>query len=192
VLGSGYVSTGGIYGGNPEAFNLTVEDFLPEVYLLPTGMSTDHDNQVILDARGAEEGQAYIDATHRLDGHIKLFSIEDGTLLLPQRVRSTIIYYDDAAGAEIAFGAPWNPDFVKEDAIFLDEVETNLGDQSYTVVYRDEFAPNRVLVKYEIVFIYKNVMAITTAWGYEEDVQHEFMLALAQTVFTRLQSASVR
>ena len=177
--------------GSPRDFLLGPVD-LPDAYYLPASdwMSL-YDNDKILEVRGAENGNAYLEATGRLEGWFVWYKLNDPAALAPEQIGCYIVFYRSSEGARLAISSQWHPIYkdVADGKAQFDEKEFSLGDANL-VYFSKERDPNGLIkINYNIEFIYHNALVVLTGHGLETRVSPGYVYEAARVVLSKLQSA---
>lgn len=171
--------------GDPNDFILVKEDF-PDEYLLPPDWSRPHLNSDILGVRGQEDGKAYIEATGRISGWIIQHMRNDPTKVTPEEIRSYVVMYETVEGAHLAHSPQWDyPNEGFEEVNF----DFDLGDWALVTVRRELQDNGRDQVWYQIEFIYQNIWGSVMGWGWESDVNHDYIENLARVMLSKMETA---
>lgn len=174
-----------ILAGVPNDFILVIEDF-PDDYLLSPNRSTPIPNSDILGVRGQEERNAYLEATGRISGWLILHERNDPTKLAPEEIRSYVVMYETVEGAYLAVSPQWVFPLEGFEEINLD---IDLGDWARVMVSREMQGNGRARVWYQIEFIYRNMWASVMGWGWDSDVNHDYLENLARVMVSKMEAA---
>lgn len=178
---------------DPRDFLFVKKDLPAEgLYYIPnsTWMSI-HTNQEVISGWTVEEGREYIIETEREVGWYVYFKRGTRAVALPDEIHSNVVRYKTAEGAYLAqtkFSLSSRDDY--NEWKILDR-KLDLGDFNEVYLYRERTSGGDYLVHYRIYFNYRNFGVTVDGYGYEIDVQYEFVDSLAQIILDKLQSAEL-
>ena len=180
-----------IITGDPYDFIL-VENDLPDRYYLKRGYSSPHINKEILSGWGIEEGKAYLEATGRIGGWVIYYILGSPTAIAPEWIRSIIVMYDNVDGPDILNEPEWDQQYADKvrDGIWEPiNYEMELGDDNRVYIRRKRQPNGKYKVWYFIEFWYRNVWASVSGYGWEPDVNHDYLENAAREILTKLEAA---
>ncbi len=190
---------GDILGGggviDPVNFRSIQDDFvvrpedLPDEFHIVAGSELPWTNKSIVLEMGEVQGKTYISETGRVDGWQMRLKRTDRTDIAPAVVESTIEIFETKDGARLALSEDWfkayqdedrDPDFISGGC--------NLGDECILYSYTDyDPATQLTYVRYEIAFVYENVLVWIGTDGLDIDHDESYLLDAAQVILDRLE-----
>lgn len=180
-----------VIDGDPHEYLLGLDDMPPDArYYLPgSNWTSPHRNSEIVSGWGVEEGREYLEATGRIDGWWVVYKRGTNTVTAPEQVYDNVILYRDASGPLLV---------LQEFDITCDNPDLDyasvpgrptIGEASKACV-RGEMQPNgRRRTWYTVEFAYRNVLHNMNAYGWEYEVEYEYLEAIAMTLLAQLQAA---
>ncbi len=139
------------------------------------------DNQAVLDAWGAQDGDQYINDTGRLDGWWIEFRRTNDSAVMPREVYDSVAVYRTVAGARLS---------VQKYADHAMQAYTpvadtpQIGDGARAFILRKNGT-----VEYDLYFSFRNCQHVLEILGTETEVTPDFALTIAQSILKRLESA---
>lgn len=174
---------------NPYDILLAADD-LPEdahYYLPNAGWISPHHNYEIVSSMGSEEGRAYLEATGRVDGWWVYYKLGSTTVIAPDEIWDNPVLFRTAAGAQLLLTEYSN--CAKPDTEFI-PVTTDLliGDLTNVCIKREMQPSGKYQVWLLIEFSYRNISHTVGGWGLEQDVQLDYLAAIARTLLAKLEA----
>ena len=182
-----------VISGSPKDYLLQPED-IPDPYYLPgSDWIGPYSNDKIIEVRGVEDGQAYIDATGRIEGWFVWYQLEDNTRGAPEKVGCYIVFYKTEEGARLAIGPQWHPVYkeAEEGKAELVDLNVDLGQSHIGYIYREQTPNQDFILDYNIEFTYRNALTVITGHGVEMRVKQAYLLDLANIVLYKLRTAQL-
>ncbi len=179
---------GRVYDVDPHNLLLEREDLPQDArYFLPASdWISPHRNSEIISGMGVEEGKQYLADTQRVDGWVVDFYIGTQTVIAPEIVSDNVILYQTRDGARILF-EEYNNCTDEELGFTVVESDFQIGDASISCILREMQPSGEYRVQYLIIFTYYNIAHNIWGWGWENDVQPEYIEAIAETLFDKIQ-----
>jgi len=175
-----------------DEFVVLVDD-LPHIYFTNAGMEKPFSNREVILEMGVATGKAYVKATNRITGYQTNLHRKDNTDISPAVIASTVSLFGSNEGALLALSEDWFPAYLEEDdpPEFLDE-DCDLGDACILYMYKEYDPVAQVTrVRYEVAFVYKNVLVWVAAAGLDIDHDETYVMDAAQAIFDRLEEAEL-
>lgn len=148
---------------DPPGNFLIEEEDLNGMYYIPdeSGWEGPSTNQDVLEIRGEENGQAYIEATGRVDGIFRCFHRIYDLATVPLELCVHIVRFETVQGASLSMTPAW--DFYRVgEKIFITDYPP-IGDESIALHYPPEAGDSSV--EYWLTFRVRNILVDVTAYG---------------------------
>ncbi len=178
---------------DPKEFLLTSDD-LPEdaKYFLPgPGWISPHHNSEIISGWGREKGLEYLERTGRIDGWVVQFYRGTETLRIPEIIYHNLIQYESAEGAQITlleFNLVVYKGRSSREYEFVDR-ELDIGDMSLAMIAKEMQPNGKYRIWYRIGATYRNYGSYIYGWGWEDDIDYEYIEDIARSVIEKLEQA---
>lgn len=191
------VSTkGGIF--DPATFSQRLGNYvlrpedLPHKYRIPSGGEARVSNLGVVQKMGEVEGKRYILATGRVDGWSLELERKNKEDIAPITFQSTIEVFESHEGALTALSPDWFKAYKSETKTpSWVEGGCDLGDQCLFYYYKTQDpATNLTKLEYDVAFVYKNVLVWVMGRGLDIDVNPDYVLNAARTLYDKLGRAS--
>lgn len=189
----------GIFGGtqtlDAEEFAKVQNDYvlrpddLEVNYFIESGGEKRRGNRLIILEMKEVEGKNYVLDTGRVDGWYVNLRKSDRTDIAPSTYTNTIDIFETKEGARLAL----SPEYFKaysddeREFEFLDE-NCNYGDECilYTAE-RFDAATGLTVIRYDVAFVYGNVLVWISATGLDVDISEEDIHEATQIVVDKLE-----
>lgn len=189
----------GIFGGtqtlDAEEFAKVQNDYvlrpddLEVNYFIKSGGEKRRGNRLIILEMKEVEGKNYVLDTGRVDGWYVNLRKSDRTDIAPSTYTNTIDIFETKEGARLAL----SPEYFKaysddeREFEFLDE-NCNYGDECilYTAE-RFDAATGLTVIRYDVAFVYGNVLVWISATGLDVDISEEDIHEATQIVVDKLE-----
>lgn len=158
-------------------------------YLPGAGWISPHKNEEIISDWGREEGLAYIEETGRIEGWWVYYARGSSTNTLPEEMFCNIVRYETSAGAQLSASKYGYDDYSTDSDYQMLDLTENLGDNSFAFVYKEMQSNGKNQVWVSVVFVYRNYYLKVRGWGWEDDVQLEDLIIVAQNILAKLEEA---
>lgn len=176
----------------PKEFLLGSDDLPKEAkYYLPnSNWISPHHNTEIISGWGTEEGKAYLDETGRIDGWVASYKRGTSTVIAPEEIYNNIIQYKTAEGAQIVVT---KYDLIKtnraEGFHYVDRELEDFGDV-YVLMERKIMQSNgKNRMWYQVSFAYRNYVSTVRGYGWESDIDYDYVEDIARTSLEKLKAA---
>jgi len=175
-----------------KAFLLTSDDLPKEAkYYLPnSNWISPHHNSEIISGWGEEKGRAYLAESGRIDGWWVWYDRGTKTVIAPANVYHNIIQYKTAKGAQISITK--HNCIVRNDCdaySFVERDYSDLGDVSIGMINKEMQSNGKNRVWYYVETAYRNYVSIVAGWGWEDEVEYEYVENIAQIALEKLKAA---
>ncbi len=135
------------------------------------------------------EGKNYVLDTGRVDGWYVNLRKSDRTDIAPSTYTNTIDIFETKAGARLALSPEYFQAYTDDEREFefLDE-NCNYGDEC--ILYTSErfdAATGLTVIRYDVAFVYGNVLLWISATGLDVDISEEDIHEAAQIVVDKLE-----
>jgi len=179
-----------VIDADPYTFLMTKDDLPKDArYYLPnSGWISPHRNSEIISGWGVEEGREYLAATGRVDGWFVYYDRGTQTVIAPQEMYDNVVMYKTAEGAALIMDkystcADPDKDYVEQD------IDFKIGDMTHVCTWREmqSSGENRMVIRIE--FTYRNYYHAVSGWGWEDEVNLEYVEGVARTLLTKLEAA---
>ncbi|MAT43277.1 MAG: hypothetical protein CL609_13135 [Anaerolineaceae bacterium] len=182
-----------IITADPRDFLWEKKDLPAEgLYTIPNaGWMGINTNEEVISSWTVEEGREYILDTGREVSWFVAFSRGTRAVALPEEIFVNVVRYKTAEGAYLAqtkYNLASRDDY---DEWELLDRDLDLGDYNEAYLYKERTSGGDYLVFYRVYFCYKNFGVDLYGYGYERDVQYEFVESLAQIVLDKLKTAEL-
>jgi hypothetical protein len=151
-------------------------------YIVPgTDWTGELDNQAVLNAWGAEEGNKYLGETGRVDGWWIQFNRTSSEAAAPSEVYDSVVLYQTVAGARLSvekYAAHGMKDYVEV------EGTTQIGDGARAFVLKQ--GSN---VDYLLYFSFRNFQHVVEVLGLQSEAAAAFATSVAQALLRKIESA---
>ena len=189
----------GIFGGtqtlDAEEFAKVQNDYLLrpddlEVnYFIESGGEKRRGNRLIILEMKEVEGKNYVLDTGRVDGWYVNLRKSDRTDIAPSTYTNTIDIFEAKAGARLALSPEYFKAYTDDEREFefLDE-NCDYGDEC--ILYTSErfdAATGLSVIRYDVAFVYGNVLVWISATGLDVDISEEDIHEAAQIVVDKLE-----
>jgi hypothetical protein len=181
-----------VIDADPYTFLLKAED-LPEdaYYYLPNSdWISPHRNSEVVGGWGVDEGCAYLAATGRVDGWWVYYERGTRTVIAPEQIGDNPVLFRTSEGAKLLiaqFGTCVNPDLDPGFNFIPIQTDLKIGDLSNICIDRQMQSSGENRVNLIIEFSYRNVAHAVTGWGWEDEVQLDYLAAVARTFLAKLE-----
>ena len=157
-----------------------------QYYLPASDWISPHRNSEIVSDWGVKEGREYLDRTGRIDGWFVIYERGTSRVLAPEQIYDNVVLYKNAEGARIViteFG------FCTEVDTEYSMIETDIlvGDFTNVCTFQEMQSGGEPRVLLRLEFIYKNVYHGIAIWGWDYEVDLEFLEATARNLLARLE-----
>lgn len=175
-----------------EYYVIRIDD-MPDAYKIATDGEQHLTNLRVINTVGEVDGKRYISGTGRVDGwSLELERVHKADLI-PATIISQLQVYETAEGAQTAFGPDYLPAYTDEERVanFIDE-GCNLGDACVMYYYeRLEPTTEVTILEYHVTFVYKNVLVDVMGRGLDFDMNPDYLLNAASTMFDKIDTAQL-
>ena len=123
---------------------------------------------------------------------VKYYFLGSPTAIAPEWIQSYIVIFDNVDGPDLLMSPEWDSDYhdgVKEGRFEPIEIEMDLGDNNLVYVQKERQPNGKYRVWYFIEFWYRNVWARVLGFGWESDVNHEYLESAGRAVLSKLEEA---
>ena len=181
-----------VIDADPKDFLLERSD-LPEearYYLPNAGWISPHRNSEVVSGWGVDEGREYLEKTGRIDGWWVWYKRGTITVIAPEEIYDNIVIYQSIEGAQLVMTDYSNCQGRLADSDWtILETDLQIGDM--TIVCTDKemqsTGDNRVWIRIE--FTYRNFYHAVVGWGWEKEVQLEYVANVARILLAKLEAA---
>jgi hypothetical protein len=182
-----------VIDADPYAFLLKAED-LPDdaYYYLPNSeWISPHRNYEVISGWGVDEGRAYMAATGRVDGWWVYYLRGTNAVIAPEQIGDNPVLFRTIEGAQTLikqYGScvykELNPDlnFVPI------QTDLKIGDLSNICVNREMQSSGENRVMMVIEFSYRNITHTVHGYGWEDEVQLDYLANVAHTLLAKLEA----
>ena len=189
----------GIFGGtqtlDAEEFAKVQNDYvlrpddLEVNYFIESGGEKRRSNRLIILEMKEVEGKNYVLDTGRVDGWYVNLRKSDRTDIAPSTYTNTIDIFETKAGARLALSPEYFKAYTDDEREFefLDE-NCNYGNECilYTAE-RFDAATGLTVIRYDVAFVYGNVLVWISATGLDVDISEEDIHEATQIVVDKLE-----
>jgi hypothetical protein len=175
---------------NLDDFVLRSED-MPNQYRLVENGEQHITNRRVMNTVGQAEGKQYIAASNRLDGwsmELERVNKED---LTPYTIFSQVEVFETTEGAQTAFGTDWFHAYTDENRKpnWIED-GCDIGD-TCIMYYYEKVDPTTELttLQYEVAFVYRNVLAQVMGRSLDFDMNPEYVVQAAESLFGKIDTA---
>ena len=182
-----------VIDADPYTFLLKAED-LPEdaYYYLPNSeWISPHRNYEVISGWGVDEGRAYMAATGRVDGWWVYYLRDTNAVIAPEQIGDNPVLFSTVEGARLLisqYGTCVYKD--KNQNINFVPIQTDLkiGDLTNICISREMQSSGENKVDLIIEFSYRNVTHNISGWGWEDEVQLDYLANIARTLLAKLEA----
>jgi len=169
------------------SFVVRDEDLPDEYRLLPGGESS-LPTLALINEIGEIQAKQYISATGRVNGWKIQLERERKDVFAPSYFESSIELFETNDGAHLALTPEWYPAYQDGEPTWVDG-GCDLGDECL-FYYSKKHDPTTQLttLRYEVAFVYRNVLVWVMGRGLDVDVTPEYILDAAQVLMNKLDS----
>ena len=166
-------------------------DDMPHAYFIPDDGEQRRASIRLIQEMGEIEAKTYIKKTGRVDGWWLRLQRSNKADFVPYTFESSIELFDDAEGARRAMSPAYY-------YLYHDETRTysrvdggcDLGDTcEFFYSEKEDPATDLVTAQYNLAFTYKNAFVWVMARGLEIDLDTDYVLEAAGSVFEKLENA---
>lgn len=173
--------------GKLKEFILRPED-LPDEYRVPSGGENRFNNLGLINEIGEIPAKEYIVATGRVDGwSIKLERVNKEDIV-PGRFESEVELFETNEGARTALSPEWFKAY-QDDYVESTWIEDGCDLGADCIFYSHEKyddATGLTTLTYEVAFVHRNVLVWILGRGLEIDMNQEYVLNAAQSVYDKI------
>jgi len=182
-----------VLANDPQEFLLSVSDlplgagyYIPKYPPLSDGV--DHyTNDILKTLLGAQSGQAFIDATGRIDGWRIIFHHNNTVPGMPEEITCEISRYKTNKGARIAVAGTGLIGWTEL------EKDIELGDLhrifSNSAMFTDGAGSKKPMLWYGVSFAYRNFSVFLRIWGWADTFEFDIVENLARTILEKMEAA---
>jgi hypothetical protein len=170
---------------------LLVKDDLPKdarYYLPGPGWISPHRNSEVVAGWGVNEGREYLEKTGRVDGWWVWYNRGTQTVIAPEEIYDNVVIYKSIEGAAMVIDQYGNCANPKADYVEID-TDLQIGDHSRACIYREMQSNGDNRVWYNLEFTYRNFYHELVGWGWEKDINPEYIWDVAKTLLAKLEAA---
>lgn len=180
-----------VIDADPKNFLLERDD-LPEDarYFLPNaGWISPHRNSEVVSGWGVDEGRDYLAKTGRVDGWVVSYKRGTITVIAPEEIYNNIVMYRSIEGAQLIMTEYSQCRGSRDSDYTLLETDLQIGDMTNVCTDKEmqSTGDNRVWIRIE--FSYRNYWNAIVGWGWEKEVQLEYVAEVARTLLEKLEAA---
>lgn len=148
-------------------------------YILPT--------KILINEMGEIQAKKYVLATERVNGWGIQLQREHKEDFAPYVMESRIELFETTKGATLAISPEWYSVYQGENEVTWVDGGCDIGDECL-FYYTETVDPATDLVKlrYEVAFIYRNVLIWVMGRGLDVDVDPDYVLNAAQVLYEKL------
>ena len=182
-----------IINGEPKDFQLKREDLpLEGKYYLPNSSWTSpHLNSEVVSGWKVEEGKAYLADTGRVTGWWTAYARGTKAVKMPEEVYCNVIQYKSAEGAQKIITQYTRRSRHPTEGWKAANIEIELGDVN-DIEYKEKVTSGGdKQILYYVDFSYRNFAVECYGWGWEYDVEHQFMENTARVMLNKLKAADL-
>jgi hypothetical protein len=182
-----------VIDADPYTFLLKAED-LPEdaYYYLPNSeWISPHRNYEVISGWGVDEGRAYMAATGRVDGWWVYYLRDTNAVMAPEQIGDNPVLFRTIEGAQLLitqYGTcvykDKNPNF----NFVPVQTDLKIGDLTNVCISREMQSSGENHVHLIIEFSYRNVTHNISGWGWEDEVQLDYLANVARTLLAKLEA----
>lgn len=182
-----------VIDADPYTFLLKAEDLPKDAYYyLPnSNWISPHRNYEVVSGWGVDEGRAYLEATGRVDGWWVYYERGTNTVIAPEQIGDNPVLFSTTEGAQILitqFGACVNTDRNRDINFIPVQTDLKIGDLTNICINREMQSSGENKVTMVIEFSYRNVTHNLTGWGWEKEVDLDYLAAIAKTLLEKLEA----
>lgn len=167
-------------------FVLRNED-LPHEYRLPPNGEYVISTKTLINEMKELPAKRYVLETGRVSGwgtQLERVNKED---FAPTGMQSQIELFETSLGAALAISPEWHPAYQEDAEISWVDGGCAIGDEClFYFVETYEAASQITKLRYEVAFVYRNVLVWVMGHGLDVDVTPEYVLNAAQTIYEKL------
>jgi hypothetical protein len=166
------------------------EDLPPEAkYFLPNSdWISPHRNSEVVSGWGVEEGRRYLEQTGRIDGWWVSFVRGTSTVNAPEEIYNNVVLYKTADGAKLVleeFSSCEDPD----NEYTLVDPAPLIGDATKACIHKEMQSSGENRVTYRIEFLTRNVFHAVVGWGWEREVDGDYVADVARVLLAKAEQA---
>jgi hypothetical protein len=182
-----------VIDADPYTFLLSAEELPKDAfYYLPnSGWISPHRNYEVISGWGVDEGRAYMAATGRVDGWWVYYKRGTNAVIAPEEIGDNPVLFRTIEGAQLLiskYGGCVNPELYKDLNFIPVQTDLKIGDSTNICINREmqSSGENRVTILVE--FTYRNVTHKISGWGWEDEVQLDYLANIARTLLAKLEA----
>ena len=157
-------------------------------YLPNSGWISPHRNSEVVSGWGVDEGREYLAATGRVDGWVVYYDRGTRTVIAPENMYNNVVLFRTSAGAQLLLTKYGN--CVKSDSKYtLIETDLKIGDLTNACILREMQSSGENRVNLIVEFSYRNFTHAVAGWGWEDEVELEYVASVARTLLAKLEAA---
>lgn len=172
-------------------FLLEKEDLpLDAKYYLPnSSWISPHHNSEIISGWGQEAGLEYLELTGRIDGWWVYYKRGTDIVRAPEEIFHNIIQYESVEGAQLTVTQFDRIQTGRDTDFEYVDVVLDLGDVSIVMIEKTIQPNGNTKVHLEIDMAYRNYVSVIDGWGWEDEVELEYLISIQLTVLEKLMAA---
>jgi len=164
------------------------DDDLPDDYRLPPGGESSQTTLVLINEIGELQAKKYVLATGRVNGWKIQLERERKDAFAPSYFESSIQLFETNDGARLALSPEWYPAFQDGEPNWVDG-GCDLGDEClFYHSTKTDPATQLTTLRYDVAFVYRNVLVWVMGRGLDVDVTPEYILDAAEAIFDKFET----
>ena len=178
-----------VIDADPYDFLLKAEDLPKDAhYYLPhSSWISPHRNYEVVGGWGVDEGREYLAATGRIDGWWVYYQRGTRTVIAPEQIYDNPVLFKTTAGAQLLLTQYSNCVDPDEDFVPV-QTELKIGDMTNVCMIREMQSSGEYKIDLLIEFSYRNVTHTVAGWGWEKEVELDYLADIARTLLTKLET----
>ena len=164
------------------------DDDLPDDYRLPTGGESRRTTLVLINEMGELQAKRYVLATGRVNGWMIQLERERKDAFAPSAMESSIQLFETNDGAKLALSPEWYPAFQDGEPNWVDG-GCDFGEEClFYQSSKTDPASQITTLRYDVAFVYRNVLIWVMGRGLDIDVTPEYILDAAGAIYDKLET----
>ena len=163
------------------------DEDLPHKYRLPPDGEFVLSTKVIINEMGELQAKKYVLATGRVNGWGIRLEREHKEDFAPLDIESRIELFESSDGAKLALSPEWYPAYKGDSGVTWVDGGCAIGDECLIYFSEKHDAASQITTtRYEVAFVYRNVLVWVMGRGLDVDVTPEYILDAAQKIYEKL------
>lgn len=179
-----------VIDADPQNFMLKANDLPKEAkYYLPnSSWISPHRNSEIVSGWGVDKGREYLEKTGRVDGWVVTYKRGSNTVIAPEEIYDNPVLFRTAEGARLLL-TKYSNCVNSESGYTPLKTDLIIGDMTNVCVWHKMQSSGENRVEILVEFSYRNVAHTVGGWGWEKEVEVDYIANVARILLAKLEAA---